>query len=242
MSFDVQFVSEYNEERFFSTCRARRTVVVQHREQKQNNGAYLCHRFLSSQWHGQAARQSKANIIYWTIKFLFSADGAGVVWFQLFVSVSGFNNESVVVLRVYTIVLWRQLWLPRVVQVSHRGHFNLGLIITRAFYLQKLQLIKCQILDRHLNKFQRSVVVFLSKGQTENCLGVLIKSNANRAVQFRFFNTFSYSSLSIRAFTVPSWWICSMSDHGIQWEQHPWKGGHQTPHRLHPTSIEVTHD
>ena len=37
-----------------------------------------------------------------------------------------------------------------------------------------------------------------------------------------------------QAFTLPSWWICSMSDHGIQWEQHPWRGGHQTLQKLHP--------
>lgn len=43
----------------------------------------------------------------------------------------------------------------------------------------------------------------------------------------------------ICSFILPSWWICSMLDHDTQWEQHPWRGGHQTLHRLHPTRIEL---
>lgn len=42
-----------------------------------------------------------------------------------------------------------------------------------------------------------------------------------------------------QALSVPSWWICSTSDHGKWWEQHPWRGGHQTRHRLHPVRPEV---
>lgn len=40
---------------------------------------------------------------------------------------------------------------------------------------------------------------------------------------------------NLKTSILPSWWICSMSGRGKWWGQHPWRGGHQTPRRQHPT-------